>query len=156
MQPIRLSLLILLIQWGQIAHGQYGSPLRHLAITSGYGYRIHPVTGKTSFHSGIDLRAHSDTVFAIADGVVTAVGYQSILGIYIRLDHNGLQSIYGHLAQILVFPGEAVVSGQPIAISGATGRVTGGHLHFSVLYQGKLIDPVRFLYHLLKYNLDHE
>lgn len=156
MQLIRLFLLTLLVQWGQVVHGQNSLPLRHLTLTSPYGYRIHPVTGKQSFHAGIDLRAHNDTVFAIAGGVVITAGYNSFLGIYISLDHNGLQSIYGHLSQIWVFPGEDVVSGQAIAISGATGRVTGGHLHFSVLYQGKPIDPLKFLYHLLKYNQNHE
>ncbi|MFS2185643.1 M23 family metallopeptidase [Mucilaginibacter sp. Mucisp84] len=131
-------------------------PLKHLVLTSGYGYRIHPVTAKFSFHPGVDLHARHDTVFAIADGVVAAIGYQDLLGICIRLNHNGLQSVYGHLSQVWVSAGDSVISGQPIAISGATGRVTGEHLHFSVLYLGKPIDPIQFLYHLLSYNQNHE
>ena len=153
---IRLFLLTILVQWGPSVHGQYNLPLKHLALTSGFGYRIHPVTGQETFHSGIDLRAHHDTVYAIADGLVTRVGYQRFLGLYVCLDHNGLESVYGHLSSVGVLPGDTVISGQPVAISGETGRVTGGHLHFSVYYRGKPIDPVKFLYHLIKYNQYHE
>jgi len=140
---MKLFLLVLL---------QLSLPLKQLNLTSGYGYRVHPVTGKYAFHAGVDLRAHLDTVYAIADGIVTAAGYQSFLGLYIRLDQQGLESVYGHLSRIGVMPGDTVISGQAIAISGSTGRVTGEHLHFSVLLQGKPIDPIKFLYHLLKYN----
>ena len=152
MRIISYIMAILLIQLGRPADGQFSLPLTHLDLTSGYGYRIHPVTGLPSFHAGVDFRARHDTVYAIANGVAAATGYQSLLGLYIRLDHHGLQSSYGHLSQVWVAPGDTVFSGQAIAISGSTGRVTGEHLHFSVWFQGKPIDPVKFLYHLLKYN----
>ena len=120
-------------------------PLRHLHLNSAYGYRMHPVTGKYAFHNGIDLRAGRDTVFAVLDGVVSAASYDRLLGIYIRLDHGDFQSTYGHLSQLLVLPGDTVSAGDPIAITGATGRVTGSHLHFSIQFRHRPIDPLRFL-----------
>jgi murein DD-endopeptidase MepM/ murein hydrolase activator NlpD len=131
-------------------------PLKNLHLTSSYGYRHHPVTGKYAFHAGVDLRAKHDTVFAIMDGSVNGVGYNDFLGIYIRLDHgDDLQSLYGHLSQIFVAPGEKVEANEPIGITGATGRVTGEHLHFSILYRHQYIDPMEFLYQTLN-NKNHE
>ena len=131
-------------------------PLKNLHLTSCYGYRIHPVTGKYAFHAGVDLRANHDTVFAVMDGSVKAVGYNYLLGIYISLDHtNDLESLYGHLSQIFVGPGDKIVANEPIGITGATGRVTGEHLHFSILYRHQYIDPMEFLYQTLN-NRNHE
>ena len=155
MRVIKLVLLILLGQWGRSLQAQCCLPLKHLDLTSGYGYRIHPVTGKPDFHAGVDLRAHHDTVYAVAGGMVAATGYQTFLGLYISLDHDGIQTVYGHLSRVFITTGETVNSGEAIAISGSTGRVTGEHLHFSVLFQNKPVDPLKFLYQLLKYN-NHE
>jgi len=126
----------------------FALPLRHLQLTSAYGFRLHPVTGKYAFHSGIDLRARHDTVFAVLDGTVADEGYDRLLGIYIRLEHGDFQTAYGHLSQLLILPGDTVAAGDAIAISGATGRVTGGHLHFSVQFRHHSIDPLRFLMNL--------
>jgi murein DD-endopeptidase MepM/ murein hydrolase activator NlpD len=120
-------------------------PLRHVSLTSPYGYRIHPVTGKYSFHAGVDLRAHNDTVYAVLAGKVEDAGYVPLLGIYIRLAHTDFETSYGHLSQIFVLPGDSVSAGFPLGISGATGRVTGEHLHFSVQYRHRYIDPLKFL-----------
>lgn len=126
-------------------------PLARLQMTSPFGYRVHPVTGLGQFHNGVDLRAHSDTVFSIMDGVVLQTGYDELLGIYIRIAHNdGLQTLYGHLSITLVIAGETVSTGEMIAISGNTGRTTGGHLHFSIIYQQHPIDPLKFLSGLLQ------
>jgi len=127
-------------------------PLKNLSLSSSYGYRIHPVTGKYAMHNGVDLRARHDTVFAVLDGVVKNVGYHDLLGIYISLDHSEFVSVYGHLSNVFVAPGEPVTAGDPIGITGATGRVTGEHLHFSITYRGKNIDPLKFLYHYLIIN----
>jgi murein DD-endopeptidase MepM/ murein hydrolase activator NlpD len=127
-------------------------PLKNLSVTSVYGYRIHPVTGKYQLHSGVDLKAKHDTVYAILDGSVNSSGYDDFLGIYIRLDHTEIQSLYGHLSAVFVSQGETIAAGQPIGITGATGRVTGEHLHFSINYHGKKIDPLKFLYHYLMIN----
>jgi murein DD-endopeptidase MepM/ murein hydrolase activator NlpD len=130
-------------------------PLKNLRITSSYGYRHHPVTGKYAFHAGVDLRAKHDTVYAVMDGSVNDVGYNNFLGIYIRLEHEDFQSLYGHLSRVFVVPGETIEAGDPIGITGASGRVTGEHLHFSISYHGQYIDPIKFLYQLL-INQNHE
>jgi murein DD-endopeptidase MepM/ murein hydrolase activator NlpD len=120
-------------------------PLRQVVLTSGFGYRVHPVTGRYAFHSGIDLRARSDTVFAVLPGHVSSVSYNPLLGLNIRLDHGGLESSYGHLSQVFVFPADSVGAGCPIGITGSTGRVTGEHLHFSMRLAGRYINPLEFL-----------
>jgi murein DD-endopeptidase MepM/ murein hydrolase activator NlpD len=121
-------------------------PLRHIDLTSGFGYRIHPITKEYRFHSGIDLRARSDTVFAIAAGAAS-VGYNGLIGLYVRITDGQFCAVYGHLSRILL--GDSVVTaGTPIAITGATGRVTGEHLHLSMSFNGQLLDPLLFLYQL--------
>lgn len=119
-------------------------PLKHLAVTSPYGFRVHPVTGRCAFHNGIDLRADQDTVFAIGPGRVKA-GYDPVSGLYITIDHGELQSGYAHLSQLLVLPGDSVTAGCPVAVSGASGRTTGPHLHFSLKYQHRYINPMLYL-----------
>jgi murein DD-endopeptidase MepM/ murein hydrolase activator NlpD len=120
-------------------------PLRHLSLSSPFGYRMHPLTRTYAFHAGVDLRARSDTVFAILDGKVLAAEYHPFLGVYIRLGHQNFQSTYGHLSRIFVLPGDSVVAGSPIGITGATGRTTGEHLHFSIQFRTQYIDPLKFL-----------
>jgi murein DD-endopeptidase MepM/ murein hydrolase activator NlpD len=124
-------------------------PLRNLHLTSGYGYRWHPVTGKYAFHGGIDLRASYDTVFAVLPGFVSTVTYSKTLGIYIRLAHDSISTVYGHLSLPLVAAGDSVEAGQPLAISVCTGRVTAPHLHFAVTYHHQLVNPLKFLYQML-------
>lgn len=130
-------------------------PLKTLYITSPYGIRRHPLTGHYAFHNGVDLRAAYDTVYAVMDGCVQRTGYECRLGAYIRLGNNGLTAVYGHLSRLLVTQGDQVNAGDPIAITGNTGRVTGGHLHFSMAYQGRYINPLNFLYRML-IQQDHE
>jgi len=125
-------------------------PLKHLQINSPYGYRIHPLTGRYALHSGVDLKARHDTVYAVMNGFVRSLGYDHLLGIYIRLNHGDIETVYGHLSQILVAQQDSVSAGEPIGITGATGRVTGEHLHFAVCYRHKYINPIKFLYELLK------
>ena len=125
-------------------------PLRHLSLTSPFGYRIHPVTGKYSFHAGIDLRAHSDTVFAVLPGIVEAEGFDPFLGFFVRLRHGEFQTIYGHLSQLFVFKGDSVPNKTALGLTGATGRVTGEHLHFEVKCRGRPIDPLAFLLAIFK------
>ncbi|MFI5160501.1 MAG: M23 family metallopeptidase [Sphingobacteriales bacterium] len=122
-------------------------PLKHLTLTSGYGYRIHPITKHYTFHSGIDLRAHSDTVYSISSGIAK-YGYDQLLGYFIKVSDADLTITYGHLSQIL--NSNYITEGAPIGITGATGRVTGEHLHLSIKYHGYPIDPLQFLYTLIK------
>jgi murein DD-endopeptidase MepM/ murein hydrolase activator NlpD len=131
-------------------------PLKNLQLSSGYGYRHHPVTGKFAFHNGVDLRASHDTVFAVMDGPVASVTYDSLTGICIRLDHGTAETLYGHLSHVLVSPGDTVAAGQPIGMTGSTGRVTGEHLHFSVRCGRHFSDPLEFIYQKIKKNKNHE
>ena len=113
------------------------APLRSLTITSGTGWRMHPLTGKRTLHQGIDLRAYFEPVFAVMDGVVGKAGYDERSGFFIRLNHSPLlKSSYAHLSEIKVKEGEAVHAGQVIGISGKSGTSTGPHLHFKIRYSG--------------------
>jgi len=120
-------------------------PLKHLTITSDFGYRFHPITKQYRFHSGIDLRAHHDTVYAIIPGRAV-LNLDKYLGINIRIINDSFAITYGHLSQILAI--DSVKAGDPIAITGATGCTTGEHLHLSIKYKGSPIDPLKFLYEL--------
>lgn len=127
-------------------------------ITSYYGKRIDPVTGKTkSEHLGIDLISDGGnrTVIAFADGVVTATRNtysgrttDGSAGNYIRIQHaDGKYTLYKHLKQntLKVKKGQTVTAGQPIATMGDTGHATGVHLHFDVEIGGKRVDPLPYL-----------
>ena len=127
-------------------------PLRHMRLTSGYGYRVHPLTGRYQFHKGIDLRARSDTVFAVLAGKVVVAAYDPLLGFYIRLNHGDFETLYGHLSQVFVLTRDSVNAGDALAITGASGLVTGEHLHFAVSYRHKAIDPLKFLTLLTNFN----
>lgn len=154
MRMLFYGCFLLLLPFGasaQVVNIPFCPPLRHLKLTSGFGYRIHPVTGKWHFHSGIDLSARSDTIFCVLDGMVKQTGYDPILGIYIKVDHgNELLSIYGHLSLPWVSQKDTLLAGQPIGITGATGRVTGEHLHFTLRYRGALLNPLAFLKLILR------
>ncbi|MDR1417878.1 MAG: M23 family metallopeptidase [Endomicrobium sp.] len=117
--------------------------------SSVFGKRIHPVTGKTSFHGGIDIAVPSGTwVGAAADGLVIAASNDvSHYGTAVFIDHkNGYITHYGHLSKLYVRVGQKVKKGQLIAKSGATGRVTGPHLHFTIKKSDKALDPMKFIW----------
>lgn len=120
-------------------------PGQQIKVTSGFGWRIHPVTGKPDLHQGVDLAARNDPVYSIMAGTVYKIGSHPILGRYIRIDHGVVQSIYEHLSAILVQAGQSVNAGQPIGITGSTGRATGEHLHFSIRSAKNYIHPLQFL-----------
>ena len=115
--------------------------------SSNYGYRLDPINGKTSFHTGVDLIAPPGTpVVAAAGGVVSTVAFVAEYGNIVEVDHdNGLTSRYAHLARSLVRTGDVVMKGQNIALVGATGRTTGPHLHFEVREKGVPLNPNKFL-----------
>jgi murein DD-endopeptidase MepM/ murein hydrolase activator NlpD len=115
--------------------------------SSNYGYRLDPINGKTSFHTGVDLIAPPGTpVVAAAGGVVSTVAFVAEYGNIVEVDHdNGLTSRYAHLSRSLVKVGDVVMKGQNIALVGATGRTTGPHLHFEVREKGIPLNPNKFL-----------
>ena len=115
--------------------------------SSNYGYRLDPINGKTSFHTGVDLIAPPGTpVVAAAGGVVSTVAFVAEYGNVVEVDHdNGLTSRYAHLSKSLVKVGDVVMKGQNVALVGSTGRTTGPHLHFEVREKGIPLNPNKFL-----------
>ncbi len=115
--------------------------------SSNYGYRVDPFTGKSTFHTGVDLIAPPGTpVMAAAGGVVSNVAFVPEYGNIVDVDHdNGLTSRYAHLSKSLVKVGDVVMKSQVIANVGATGRTTGPHLHFEVREKGIPLNPNKFL-----------
>lgn len=118
-------------------------------ISSPYGTRIHPFTGRVSFHSGTDIVASCGRpIYAASSGTITYAGWNGGYGYFVRIDHgNGLTSSYGHIQQggILVQQGQEVVVGQNIAKIGTTGTSTGCHLHLEIRTNGTPQDPIPFL-----------
>ena len=116
-------------------------PLRSITVTSTYGKRKDPINSKTTFHSGIDLRARYEDVFAMFDGVVTETGENARAGKYVRLTHGNITVCYCHLSRIHVRKGDIVIAGDKVAVSGNTGRTTGPHLHLTTKMHGKSVNP---------------
>lgn len=116
-------------------------------ITSGFGKRVSPFTGDQSQHKGLDIASPIGTpIFAPADGVVVFTGAKEGFGNFIMIAHGyGVVSAYGHNAQNLVQPGQAVSRGDQIGTVGMTGRTTGPHLHYEVWVNGRTVDPKRFI-----------
>lgn len=117
------------------------------AITSKYGMRIHPVTGNRKFHNGIDIRGKKGTnVVCPTDGVVVDTGWQGALGRMVKVKtSSGHTLCFGHLSSIKCKTGQKLSRGQLLGKVGATGRVTGPHLHFSVIYKGDYMNPLKYL-----------
>ena len=116
-------------------------PLKSIKVTSPYGYRRDPFTGKLSWHNGLDLRAKNEPAYAMMDGIVEKVGYDNRSGNYVTLRHGNYHVSYCHLSSIVVGRGENVYSGTIIGVTGSSGRSTGEHLHLTCKKDGKSINP---------------
>lgn len=129
--------------------GKLGYPLPEVvAITSGYGSRVDPITGKKgAFHTGLDLGAHGGTsVLAAEKGSVIVAQWWGGYGNAVIIDHgNGLWTLYGHMRKIVVDKGDTVEKGSKIGEVGSTGRSTGNHLHFEVRLNEKVVSPLEYL-----------
>ncbi len=124
-----------------------GRPVKSGWISSYYGKRTDPFSGKKAMHKGIDFagRKGSD-VIAVAAGVVTRVGSQSGYGDMVEIHHgSGYATRYAHNSKVLVREGERVTQGQTIARMGSSGRSTGPHVHFEVLRNGRTVNPARYV-----------
>ncbi len=112
-------------------------------VTSGFGYRPHPIYGEELFHQGVDIAAWFGTpVYATADGIVQFSGWNGGYGNVLILDHShGFATVYGHLERFLVDQGASVKKGQQIALVGSTGLSTGPHLHYEVRRYGHAVVP---------------
>ena len=133
---------------GGSSTGGFLYPLPYaVPITDAYGYRIHPLSGTYKWHNGVDLAAGSGTaIYATKSGTVTSACYNEAYGYMVTLDHaDGVQTFYAHMTNYLVSTGETVRQGQIIARSGATGWVTGPHLHLDVQVNGEYVDPLEAL-----------
>ena len=113
-------------------------------ITSGFGYRMHPILKRRKMHTGVDLAASSGTpIHAAAGGVVVFSGWWGGYGNCVILDHGGgLATLYGHCSSLGVGEGQKVSQGQSIAYVGSTGLSTGPHLHFEVRRNGNPVNPM--------------
>lgn len=119
----------------------------HGWLTSVMGSRVDPVTGGSDFHAGLDIAGdRGQPVFATAAGEVNFAGYQGNYGNLVVIGHGyGLETRYGHLQSFSVTKGGKVQRGDVIGRVGATGRATGNHLHYEVLANGTLLNPLRLL-----------
>lgn len=123
-------------------------PVATLArISSTFGNRKDPFTGRLAFHSGLDFAApQGTTVVSAGKGVVSFVGQISGYGNVVEVTHpDGLITRYGHLSAFIAKQGDAVDTGTPIARVGSTGRSTGPHLHFEVRRAEDAVDPAQYL-----------
>ncbi|MDD4886285.1 MAG: M23 family metallopeptidase [Thiomonas sp.] len=125
-----------------------GDPVTgNVPITSEYGLRPNPMGRGVEFHNGIDFGVKVGTpIQATANGVVQSAGWKSGYGNCVVIDHPfGYHSLFGHLSKIMVKPGDTITRGQVIALSGNTGRSTGPHLHYTLFYGDKTLDPATYL-----------
>lgn len=116
-------------------------------ITSEFGWRIHPITGDSRFHSGLDIGGdYGMDVHAAASGTVTYAGWISGYGNAVIIDHGGgITTLYGHNQSLNVSEGQSVAQGQVIAACGSTGNSTGPHCHFEVRQNGEPVSPYGYL-----------
>jgi len=124
-----------------------GRPVEDGWLSSHYGKRNDPFTGKQDFHKGLDFAGKQGSdVIAVGDGVVSWAGIKSGYGKLIEINHgNGYTTRYGHNQGYMVKVGDTVKKGQQIALMGSTGRSTGPHVHFEVLHNGKAVNPSSFI-----------
>jgi len=124
-----------------------GWPVSSGWISSGFGERNDPFTGKKATHQGFDFAGTKGSeVLAVASGAVTWAGSRQGYGNLLEIDHgNGYITRYAHNDEMLVKAGDGIVAGQKIAKMGATGRASSPHVHFEVLYKGKPVNPNKFV-----------
>lgn len=116
-------------------------------LSSNFGYRLSPFTGRQTFHEGVDIAARYNTdVLSTANGVVVFAGPKSGYGNLVTIDHGyGYMTRYGHNSSVTVKVGDKVERGQTIAKVGSTGQSTGPHVHYEVLVNGIPVNPLKFI-----------
>lgn len=120
-----------------------GFPVAKGWVSSQYGYRADPFTGKRQFHKGVDIAAGvGSMITSVAGGIVKLAEKHSQYGMLVEIDHgNGYVTRYAHASNLLVSVGDVVKKGTPIATIGSTGRSTGPHVHFEVIKEGRNVNP---------------
>ena len=158
---IILVLFLWFVVQGSFAYAKYDvvGPV-YGKISSGFGMRPDPFSGKIAFHSGVDIAADTGTpVYAVQDGIVIYSGVKGGYGNCVIIDHYypdlpqipRLQTLYGHNSALVVNVGDTVRRGQVISYVGSTGRSNGPHLHFEVTYNKMYVNPMDYLYKLPSY-----
>ena len=122
-------------------------PVAYKRLESPFGNRTAPTAGASSYHQGVDLSADKGTpVYASRGGQVSTATFGSAAGYYVKINHmDGFSSIYMHLNNYVVSPGQNVSQGQLIGYVGKTGVATGYHLHFGILYNGAYVNPANYV-----------
>jgi len=116
-------------------------------LSSTYGQRPDPFTGRPDFHPGIDVSADKGTpIYATADGTVSSASYSGAYGNLVVLGHGfGISTRYGHMSRFAVKAGDRVQRGDVIGYVGSTGRANGPHVHYEVWLNGRMMNPLRLL-----------
>ena len=124
-----------------------GRPVKRSWLSSSFGWRNDPTTGKRMFHHGVDFAGRpGSNVIAVASGVVVVAGRYGQYGNMVKIDHGaGLSTLYAHNHKNLVTVGQTVKKGDAVGLIGATGKATGTHVHFEVHKDGKKINPIEFI-----------
>ncbi len=124
-----------------------GRPLKHGFISSTFGRRTDPFSGKKKYHKGVDfVGKRGSEVLAVAAGVITQSERTGGYGNVVEIRHaDGYSTRYAHNQENLVKEGDRVEKGEPIAMLGSTGRSSGPHVHFEVRRNGKIVNPARFV-----------
>lgn len=124
-----------------------GWPVENGWVSSLFGWRADPFTGRRTMHAGIDFAARQGAdVLAVATGIITEASVHSGYGNLVEINHgNGYVTRYGHNSKILVKLGEKVNKGQRIALVGSTGRSTAPHVHLEVLFNGRVVNPQEYI-----------
>ncbi|MCQ2421027.1 MAG: peptidoglycan DD-metalloendopeptidase family protein [Clostridia bacterium] len=133
---------------GGSSSGGWLYPLGYsVPITCAYGWRIHPLTGNKSWHTGIDLGAgEGSAIYASKSGTVTSATYNEAYGNCVTINHgDGYSSLYAHMTNYIVSAGSYVKQGDVIGYVGTTGYSTGPHLHFTIYYNGGDVNPLSYI-----------
>ena len=123
-------------------------PVPYYTLTSPFGMRVHPISGKWKMHNGVDMAAAQGTpIYAAKSGKVTTASYQAGGAVYyVYINHgDGFSSVYMHMTHFIVSPGQYVTAGQVIGYVGSTGGSTGPHLHFGISYNGSYVNPMNYI-----------
>jgi murein DD-endopeptidase MepM/ murein hydrolase activator NlpD len=131
----------------ELDHRPSISPVSNGWVSSRYGTRKDPFTGRQTFHPGVDFSAWTGTpVYATADGKIRKAGKNGRMGLMVEIDHgNGIHTRYGHNSKLLVKAGQRVKRGDVIAEVGSTGRSTSPHCHYEVHVNGRRVNPWRYI-----------
>lgn len=145
----RLSLLETMLLDRQLQAEVYpaGWPVESGWVSSGFGVRSDPFTGRKAIHEGVDIASRlGSPIKALGGGVVSYAGEKQGYGMVVEINHgNGYTTRYAHAREVLVKVGDRIEKGQEVALVGSSGRSTGPHLHFEVLREGRAVNPSSYL-----------